>query len=166
MKQSQPGVGGQALQPVGAQTSQVQESLGAVRPSLGKTSLDMGPITASSVTCSPAPAGGRWSSADLDPGAVASIRRAGRKRVCISSTGGRLLSGPEPRSGRHHRSPGACRRRARHSFGTGAHHQARRHLLVNVPRLKPGSLLNRFRHRLGSRTPGTAISGRAIAWTA
>lgn len=93
--------------------------------------------------------GGRWSSADLDSGTVESIRQL------VGSNVYQIDGGKTPFSDRSFDQVviidflehipderGFIRDLARIIKPGGT-------LLINVPRLKPGSLLNRFRHRIG-----------------
>jgi SAM-dependent methyltransferase len=114
----------------------------------GKTNLDIGADNGV-ISYLLRQRGGRWSSADLDPGAVESIRQLvgddvyqidGRKTPFSDRSFDQVViidfleHIPDER--------GFIRDLARIIKPGGT-------LLINVPRLKPGSLLNRFRHWIG-----------------
>jgi SAM-dependent methyltransferase len=114
----------------------------------GKTNLDIGADNGV-ISYLLRQRGGSWSSADLDPGAVESIRQLVGSEV-YQIDGGKtpfpdtsfdqvvivdfLEHIPDDR--------GFVRELARIVKPGGV-------LIINVPHLKPGSLLNRFRHRIG-----------------
>jgi SAM-dependent methyltransferase len=115
---------------------------------VGRTSLDIGADNGV-ISYLLRQRGGRWYSADLDPGAVASIRDLvqdsvyqldGRATPFPDQTFDQILIVdflehiPDDR--------GFVRDLARILKPGGS-------LIVNVPHLKPRSLLNRFRHRIG-----------------